>query len=243
MAKWGNAVLIFAGGVAVMSFVGTEFGSIMGPEPVAPDWEAISAWPGQEAENVEAAPDPTRVFTAIVLDDSGSMSEDMQAARLAVAAAVETMAPEDFVSIVALNKGLVLPFMPVEEARPQLRAILADVVSQGSTPLTGAVSTARRVLGEEAARAGGFGTYRILVTTDGQADDNATLRLAIEDLARTTPIQIATIGVGISGSHVLNRSDLGTFVAIDDVSDLEQALQSAVAEQTTFSAITSFGGE
>ena len=65
----------------------------------------------------------------------------------------------------------------------------------------------------------------------------------IEDLARTTPIQIATIGVVIRGSHVRNRSDLGTFVASDDVSDLEQALQSAVAEQTTFSAITSFGGE
>ncbi|MEM9317441.1 MAG: VWA domain-containing protein [Pseudomonadota bacterium] len=220
-------------------------GLLGGPEPVEPDWAAITAWPGQEAEEVEAQPDPNRTFTAIVLDDSGSMGGDIEPAKAAVLQALSSMSEGDRVAVIALNDGVILPFMSVGDAKSALPAPLARVTSDGSTPLTASIQTARRALAAEAARVGGFGTFRILVTTDGQADDGAALRGEIEDLARVTPIQVATIGVGIDDRHVLSRPDLAAFVTVSDISGLGAALQSAIAEEQNFSAITSFeaGGE
>lgn len=239
--KANNAV----GVLAVIGVVGYIGYSNFWPEsfdPVPPNWEEISAWPPVEAEIVDAQPDPNRTYTAIVLDDSGSMSSNMEAARQAVIEAVGFMADDDWVSVIALNRGEVLPFMSASDARQRLLEPLSQVQATGSTPLTRAIATARSALAVEAAEVGGFGTFRVLVTTDGAADDGDALLAEIEDLARSTPIQLATIGVGIGNRHVLNRADLGTFVAIDDVSGLTAALQSAVAEQTSFAAITDFGG-
>ena len=209
--------------------------------PIAPDWAAIAGWPGQEGGDIDAQPDPNRVYTAIVLDDSGSMGSDIEAAKRAVTASLDAMDDQDAVAVFALNRGLILPFMPAAEARRALPAPLSRVTSDGNTPLTPAIAKARAALEVEGARVGGFGTYRILVTTDGAANNGDALRREIEDIARVTPIQLATIGVGISGNHVLRRPDLAAFVAIKDVSDLASALRSAVAEEQTFKAITSFG--
>lgn len=212
-------------------------------QPVIPDWAAIAAWPGSQADSIEAQPDPNRIYTAIVLDDSGSMGGDIGAAKSAVLAAVEAMDPSDQVAVIALNDGLILPFMPVAQARSALPEPLSRVTSDGSTPLTRALQTARAGLADEAARVGSFGTYRILVTTDGAADDGDLLRAEIEDIARRTPIQIATIGVGIGSGHVLSRPDLAAFVSVDDITGLAQALRTAIAEEQNFSAITTFGSD
>jgi hypothetical protein len=210
--------------------------------PVAPNWDAIAGWPGQEAGEIDAQPDPKRVYTAIVLDDSGSMGADIEPAKLAVTASLDAMDDSDAVAVFALNKGQILPFMSVATARRALPEPLSGVRSDGNTPLTRTIVTARAALEAEGARVGGFGTYRILVTTDGAANDDEALKREIEDIARVTPIQLATIGVGIDGAHVLRRPDLAAFVTINDISDLANALKSAVAEEQTFTAITSFGG-
>lgn len=228
--------------VAIGIFASIEF-DLFGfgrNQPVTPDWPAIAAWPNSQAESIEAQPDPNRAYTAIVLDDSGSMGTDITPAKAAVIAAIESMGTDDQVSVIALNDGLILPFMPVGEALTELPEPLSRVYSNGSTPLTTALRTARDGLADEASRVGGFGTYRILVTTDGAADDGDLLRAEIEDIARQTPIQIATIGVGITGRHVLSRPDLAAFVSVDDISGLAGALRTAIAEEQTFSAITEF---
>ena len=155
-------------------------------------------------------------------------------------AAGRAMQPTDRVAVVALNTGLILPFSSVDEARDLLPPRVSQVESEGGTPLTSAMRASRAALEQEAARTGGFGTYRILVTTDGEAANRDSLRAEIEDLARTTPIQVATIGVGIGGNHILRRPDLASFVAIDNVSELAAALRAAIAEEQSFSAITTF---
>jgi len=228
--------------IATLIFIGTQEDdvSFAPATPVTPDWTAIAAWPPNQASDVDAIPDPGRNYTSIVLDDSGSMGSDIVAARAAVIAAVASMQPDDRVTVIALNAQEVIPFMSASDAASVLPERLALVESTGSTPLTRAFRSSRDALANEAAVTGGFGTFRILVTTDGAADDNDALESEIEDIARTTPIQIATIGVGIRGRHVLRRSDLAAFVAIDNVNELADALRSAIAEEQTFSAMTSF---
>ena len=245
MSKLLSRLIILLVGIGVVLsivFDQQEYSASYDVNEVTPDWAAIAAWPNLEANEVEARPDPNRAFTAIILDDSGSMGGDIDAAKAAVIAALEAMAPEDRVAVIALNAGQILPFTQVAEAAAPLTTALARVRSDGTTPLSDAVKAARLALASEAMVAGAFGTYRMLVTTDGVADDPGALQTEIEDIARTTPIQIATIGVGITGGHILRRDDLGAFVAIDDVSQLEAALRDAIAEEQTFSAITNFGG-
>ena len=242
MSKTSNLATFALIGVGLIGY--TVYNNVLPTrfDPVPPNWDAISSWPPVEAAEVEAQPDPNRTYTAIVLDDSGSMGSDIIAARAAVLEAVGFMEDDDWVSVIALNRGTVLEFMSASDARQRLPDPLSRVAASGSTPLARAIRTAREALAFEAAEAGGFGTFRVLVTTDGAADDDEALLAEIEMLAGNTPIQLATIGVGIGRGHVLNRDDIGTFVAIDDVSGLSAALQSAVAEQTSFAAITNFGG-
>lgn len=211
--------------------------------PITPNWAAIASWPEDEGTTVEATPDPNRRITAIVLDDSGSMGSRMDPAKNAVVQALGAMSDADRVAVIALNRGLILPFMSVGEAQSQLVSALAPVFSDGSTPLTQAVTNARTLLEQEAAAARAFGTYRVIVTTDGEADDGVALASAIEAIAAETPIQITTIGIDIAGGHVLRRDDLGSFVDVADMTALEAALKEAVAENADFAAITEFEGD
>lgn len=243
MKRFILPLFLFVGFVG-FNVLSNNFGGIdaVFREPVEPDWQSIAAWPPNEATEVDAEPDPKRNFTAIVFDDSSSMSDAIRDARTAVISSLDAMKDTDRLTVIALNEGEVIPFMNVQDARKVLPEALGQVRSEGRTPLTRALRTSREALAAEAAVAGGFGTYRILVTTDGEADDGASLTAEIEDIARTTPIQVATIGVGIRGDHVLRRADLAAFVAIDNVGQLAAALRDAIAEEQVFSAITSFGG-
>lgn len=211
------------------------------PDPVAPNWAAIAAWPGIQTDAIEAVPNPNRRITAIVLDDSGSMGADIYAAKASVVGALDAMADNDRIAVLALNAGTILDFTSVDDARTRLPDLLDRVLSDGSTPLTASINGAKRLLEAEAANYRAFGTFRLIVTTDGQADDGDALGQAIEDLAETTPIQVTTIGIDISGQHVLRRGDLGSFVDVANVDALQDALQSAVAENANFAAITDFG--
>lgn len=205
------------------------------------DWSAVAAWPPLiEVADVESLPDPNRIFTMIILDDSGSMGSDLEQAKSAVLEAVQMMKPQDRVAVLALNAGLVLSFSNVEDANGVLRGQLSPLFPTGSTPLGGALAAARDLLSQEAARARSFGTYRIIVTTDGAADDPDRLVREVIETVNTTPIQVATIGIGIGGRHVLNAAGNTSYVAVDNVGKLSEALQAAVAENASFSPITAF---
>lgn len=249
MSKAKIVLLAVAGVVAASGFV--FYNTVSEPPAYAPstdmgtvDWEALAAWPPLiEVPDVETMPDPDRIFTMIVLDDSGSMGSDLEQAKAAVLQAVRMMDPNDRVGVLALNAGLVLPFETVEDAADILPGRLSPLRSTGSTPLGPALSAARDLLSEEAARSRSFGTYRIIVTTDGAADDPDLLVREVIETVNKTPVQVATIGIGIGRRHVLNAEGHTSYVAVDDVGKLAQALQAAVAENASFDPITAFDGE
>ncbi|MCR9273627.1 MULTISPECIES: VWA domain-containing protein [Mameliella] len=249
MSKAKIVLLAVAGVVAASGFV--FYNTVSEPPAYAPstdmgtvDWEALAAWPPLiEVPDVETMPDPDRIFTMIVLDDSGSMGSDLEQAKAAVLQAVRMMDPNDRVGVLALNAGLVLPFETVEDAADILPGRLSPLRSTGSTPLGPALSAARDLLSEEAARSRSFGTYRIIVTTDGAADDPDLLVREVIETVNKTPVQVATIGIGIGRRHVLNAEGHTSYVAVDDVGKLAEALQAAVAENASFDPITAFDGE
>lgn len=220
---------------------GVEVPGISPPsaETLAPNWEKIAQWPGEEAEGTHA-PDPDRLTTVIVLDDSGSMSAEMADAKQAVLAAAQQLPEDGRLAVLALNSGMVLRPMSVPDAQSALGEALAQVSADGSTPLGARTLEATRILSAEAAMQRGFGTYRLVITTDGQASDEDALRDAIVEILSSTPIEVATIGLGIGEGHLLNMPGQVRYVSIASVDELAAALSDATAEQTSFDPITQF---
>lgn len=209
---------------------------------LSPDWSAIAAWPPESSDTslVQANPDPAQVTTLILLDDSGSMGGRMSAAKDAVTEAVAQFAPDTRVGVVALNAGLVLPVTEAREAARVLPERLRPIEADGTTPLGARLAEAANILTEEARRRRGFGTFRILVTTDGDASDGNVMNAAVTQILSATPIELATIGVGIGEGHALNVPGYTNYVSVTSVDDLAGALQAAAAEQTVFQPITKF---
>ena len=239
-------VLAFIGGVAVL--IMNDTGGFPSEQDavelnITPNWAAIEAWPALDAPETDASPDPNRQITAIVLDDSGSMGSDIEPAKAAVLEALNAMQPDDLVAVIALNAGVLTEFEVVPDALNTLRKSLPRVRADGTTPLARAVAQARNLIEAEGAQARAFGSYRLIVTTDGAADNPDALTREVEALARETPIQIATIGIGIRGNHVLRRPSMTTFVDVANVNELAEALSKAIAESQSFDAVTSFNLE
>ena len=207
------------------------------------DWTAVAAWPPGDVPadvTVEAMPDPDRTVTVIVLDDSGSMGSAIEPAKRAILQALDTFEATDRVGIIALNDGLLVEVMDVASARAVAPEVLERVSSDGGTPLGQSFQIARAMLEREAMAAQGYGTYRILATTDGDATDGPDLVSEVAHTVTQTPIQVSTIGIGVGDRHVLNMPGITTYVAIESVDDLAAALEGAIAEATVFVAPTAF---
>ena len=252
-----TAALIFTiGGGTIWSFLDQSQPDDTQPPidaaSLVPNWSAISAWPGATAETgnaeatssflgqVEANPDPAQVTTLILLDDSGSMGGRMGAAKDAVIQAVSQFPPESRVGVVALNAGLVLPVSTAAAAARELPGQLTRIEADGTTPLGARLAEALVILTQEAQKRRGFGVFRILVTTDGAASDGLRMNRAVAEILSTTPIELATIGVGIGEGHALNVPGYTSYVNVNSVGELAAALTAAAAEQTVFDPITSF---
>lgn len=217
-------------------------GSTIDVATLNPDWSVISAWPGssEDTAGVDATPDPGRITTLIVFDDSTSMSNQIAAARQAVVTAVAGFAPENRVGVIALNAGGVIPIMPANEAFQILPARLEAVEANGATPLGRSLNAAADLLTQEAQLRRGFGVFRILVTTDGAASDEDMMNQVVAQIMSRTPIELATIGLGIGEGHALNLPGFTSYVSVANASELASALTNAAAEQTVFQPITSF---
>lgn len=171
------------------------------------DKEAMDTWLNAiDISQVDMiTPDTKRTTTVIILDDSGSMGNDgITAAKNAIVSTVADMPDGDRVAVIALNDGVVLPITPGADAKRSIADVMAPISANGGTPLGGSLAMAKQMITLDAARQRGFGTFRIMITTDGAASDAKVLKSVTRDLLGKTPIQLATAGIGIGEGHPLN---------------------------------------
>ncbi len=174
----------------------------------------------------------------IVLDDSGSMNERMSggvkridAAKKAIAFVLKQFPPDTKLGLMLLNGerskqhwAIPLEHLSVPQATRRVEAVVAD----GGTPLgdrmrEGADALLR--LREKQI----YGNYRLLIVTDGEANDANLLALYLPDVL-SRGLMVDAIGVDMKQDHSL-ATRVHTYRRADDDEALSKAVQEVFAEK------------
>ena len=175
----------------------------------------------------------------VVLDDSGSMNESMSvgrrvrkmdAAKQALLSVLEKVPDDAQVGVLALNSTLdgdhwIAPLGPVD--RNTIRARIASVEASGGTPLGAAMKEAADALLEKR-KTQIYGTYRLLIVTDGEAGDGKLVNMYLP-VIKARALVTDVIGVDMRGDHSL-ATQVNTYRRADDPGTLTQAIADVFAE-------------
>lgn len=106
----------------------------------------------------------------------------------------------------------------------------------GGTPLGAALRHAKTQLLQQYKQQLGYGEFRLIVVTDGEAGDMSVMETEAQEVA-SLPFQLRTIGLCIGEHHALRRYSLSYSAANNDA-ELQRALQQATAEIDVFTPPT-----
>ncbi|MSP90663.1 MAG: VWA domain-containing protein [Myxococcales bacterium] len=180
-----------------------------------------------------AVPAPAHADQVVVLlDSSGSMSglldgeAKMTIAKRALKSVLARLPAETHVGMLTFANDWIVPLGPRDDAK-MLLAINA-IEPHGPTPLGGFLKRAADALLQARARQYGYGSYRLVVITDGVSTDGALLdEYAPDVLARG--IVVDAIGVDMAKDHVLKRN-AHSYRRANNSADLERAVAAVFAE-------------
>ena len=175
----------------------------------------------------------------IVLDASGSMSEKMRgtgvrkidAAKAALEEVLAKTPQSTHIGLLVFSaKGVRDPWIYPLGPRND-RALMTAIHRPqpgGGTPLGRYIGIGANRLLEQRKKQFGYGTYRLLVVTDGQAGDQRKVdRYTPEVMARG--IKIDVIGVDMQQDHTL-ATIVHSYRRADDPASLKQAISEVFAE-------------
>jgi hypothetical protein len=175
----------------------------------------------------------------IVLDGSGSMgrplaganTDRMTAAQAALKQVLQTVPQETRIGLLVFSaKGVeddwVYPLGPRDDAK-LMRAIDRPIPG-GGTPLGAYLKKGADRLLEERARQFGYGTFRLLVVTDGEAGDQKLVeRFTPEVIARGITVDV--IGVAMDQRHTL-ATRVHSYRSANDPASLTRAISEVFGE-------------
>lgn len=182
----------------------------------------------------------------IVLDDSGSMNEKMrnggtriEAAKSAIAAVLKQFKRDTKLGVLLLNgspskEHWAIPLEPlsVENSTRLVKALRAD----GGTPLGDRIREGADALLKMREKQI-FGNYRLLIVTDGEANDARLLAAYLPDVL-SRGIIVDAIGVDMKQDHSL-ATQVHSYRRADDQTALQKAVQEVFAERDDWASVNS----
>jgi hypothetical protein len=187
---------------------------------------------------VSQAADDHHDTVVILLDASGSMKSSFQggvsrmtAAKSALKAVLQKVPQSTHVGLLVfsannLTNDWAYPLGPRDDAR--LFAAIDSIDPGHDTPLGRYIKKAADRLLEERAKEFGYGTYRLLIVTDGEAQDqNLVDRYTPEVIARGITVDV--IGVAMRQTHTL-ATKVHSYRGANDPAALNRALSEIFAE-------------
>lgn len=174
----------------------------------------------------------------IVLDGSGSMTDPMRngtikmrAAKDAISRVLDALPQDTEIGLLVFSNiqgqpDWVVPLGPVD--RRSFRNRLNQIRAKGGTPLGHYLKIGADKLMQAREANLGYGTYRLLVVTDGQAGDPERVE-AFAPQIRNRNINLDVIGVAMNRAHILKRT-ANSYRRADDPRALEEAVSEVLAE-------------
>jgi Ca-activated chloride channel homolog len=119
--------------------------------------------------------------------------------------------------------------------RKQFLKAVDDIRADGGTPLGEGIRAGAEALIAQYKKQMGYGTYRLIVVTDGEPSSPYEVPQALKFIQNSgVPIEIYTIGFGMDDpEHPLRKGSV-SFTAAYSSDELKKALEEAVSEQSTF---------
>lgn len=177
----------------------------------------------------------------IVLDASGSMRtpfdgnrDRMSAAKAALKQVIAKVPKETHLGLLVfsaanLTNDWAFPLGPRDDA--VLNAAIDSIVASRGTPLGAYIKRGADRLLEERARQFGYGTFRLLIVTDGEAQDQELVeKYTPEVIARGLTVDV--IGVAMNTRHTL-ATRVHSYRGANDPAALQKALAAVFAEVST----------
>lgn len=175
----------------------------------------------------------------IVLDASGSMKDaltgtklsKMDAAKAALKAVLQKVPPSTHVGLLVFSAAnekddWIYPLGPRNDA--SLLQAIDRIEASGGTPLGQFIKKGADRLLQERAKQFGYGTYRLLVVTDGEAQDQELVNSYTPDVM-SRGITMDAIGVGMKQDHTLARK-AHSYRRANDPASLNRAITEVFAE-------------
>jgi len=204
--------------------------------------EGPLVWPPATAQEVQLAANPMTDNYLLMLDTSGSMGENVcagneqkiTAAKRAVKAFFRNLGPKVNVGLYTFSDS-VREVMPIgKHGAEDFDRSVDALVARGGTPLRRALKTSEQLLRKAAQGQGGYGSYNLVLITDGHSSDGKPYQDA-QEIAQTTAITINAIGFCTGATHSLNIQGYTNFSTADNAEQLVESLSATVqAEQDAF---------
>jgi uncharacterized protein YegL len=174
----------------------------------------------------------------IILDASGSMATKMGSsnrmlnAKAAINKIMATLPQTHHVGVLVFSDmksaagDWIVSLGPVSPV--EIASALQKVKASGGTPLGAYMEKARKKLLETREKQSGYGTYRMLIVTDGEASDTKILK-ASTPKTLNNGIYMDVIGVAMKKDHYL-AGRAHSYRRANDPKSLEQAIAKVFAE-------------
>jgi hypothetical protein len=197
----------------------------------------------QDAADATPAAEPAGVYQdniVIVLDASGSMTETMKrapgmtrmdAAKQALQQVVASVPDSTNVGLLVfssrnLPNDWVYPLARVDRAA--LARAIQSPEPAGATPLGAYLKKGTDALLAQREKQRGYGTFRLLMVTDGEANDQRLVDAYLPDVL-SRGITVDVIGVDMAGDHAL-ATRVNSYRRADDPQALVKAVSDVFAE-------------
>ncbi len=204
--------------------------------------EGPLVWPPATVQEVQLAANPMTDNYLLMLDTSGSMGENVcagsekkiAAAKRAMKAFFRNLGPDVNVGLHTFSDS-VREILPIGKHSANDFDLKVDQLqAQGGTPLRRALKTSEELLRKAAQGQGGYGSYNLVLITDGYSSDGKPYDDA-RRIAQSTAITINAVGFCTGAGHSLNIAGYTNFSTADNAEQLVESLSATVqAEQDAF---------
>lgn len=209
---------------------------------------ASKPWPAPADQKIDAFdPVRTRDNLMVALDMSGSMHYSDCAGDYPSKAAAAKDALKIWLQGVPETANLGLSAFTGGQSKVYVRlgtknrerfmSTVDSLQPDGGTPLAEIVDLSEDELERQARYQQGYGSYRIVVITDGEHSGGYDPRPVVETILGNpaNPVEIYTIGFCVDANHALNQPGLTEYRSATNPAELRAGLESVLAESETFS--------